>query len=100
MQVGNHTNQTQPQPVTWNMLGQGGAIEALENRAALLFGDPRARVGNLDDDHSNVLRDGKTHFAAYGREFDRVIDQVGNQIAQQIPIAPHGLDVTSGDKEA
>ncbi|MNE63618.1 hypothetical protein D3C80_1589780 [compost metagenome] len=63
------------------------AIEALQHRRPLLFGNPRATVLDSNVHARFVLRRRHGNTSTFGRELDTVAHQVGQRLEQQLAIA-------------
>src|SRR5438445_7645950 len=61
--------------------------EAIENKREIAVGDPRATVGNPHDRLSvaRIEREGDT--TTFGRELERIVEQIDQQPAQMIRVA-------------
>ena len=66
-----------------------GAIEAPQYGLALLFADAGAGIGHAHDGPAIIVQQAHIDPASVGRELDRIVDQVGERLDQQIPVATH-----------
>ncbi|ROL75513.1 hypothetical protein BHU25_08915 [Pseudomonas vranovensis] len=62
------------------------AIKALQHRPALVFGNPRAAVVHLDMQALGIAQRAHQHLALGRGELDRVADQVGQRLEQQLAV--------------
>src|SRR6478672_6954319 len=66
-----------------------GTIEAPQYGLALLFADAGAGIGHAHDGLAVIAQQAHIDSASVGRELDRIVDQVGDRLDQQIPVATH-----------
>src|SRR5258707_14319157 len=66
-----------------------GTIEAPQYGLALLLADAGAGIGHAHDGPAIIAQQAHIDPASVGRKLDRVVDQVGDRLDQQILVATH-----------
>src|SRR5262245_29423829 len=66
-----------------------GPVEPAQHGLALLLGDPCARVGHAHDAAPAIAQQLEVDAAAFRREFDGVVDEIGDSLHQQVAIAAY-----------
>src|SRR5512140_302359 len=74
-------------------------VEAPQHGLALLFADAAAAIGHAYDDLAAGARQLDAHLAAFGRELDGVVDEVGDRLEQKIAVATHAEPVARLDPQ-
>ena len=64
-------------------------VETPQHSLALLFADARAGIRDAHDGFVVAAFQFDAHPAAFRRELDGVVDEVGDRLEQQIPVAEH-----------
>src|SRR5262245_61305330 len=70
-----------------------GAIEASRDDVALARAKAGAAVADAHNGFAGKAHQGELYSAALGRELDGVVDQIGDRLEQEVPVAAHrGFD--------
>src|SRR3954465_10810705 len=67
-----------------------GAIKSPQHGFPFLFSDAAAGIGDANHGVAAVTEQLDAHHAAFRRKFNRVVDQIGNRLDQQVTVAAHG----------
>src|SRR6186713_1108162 len=82
-------NQIEPKADAGRAANLVGAIESAQHRFMFLFADSWTRIRHAQDGLVLAAQQLELDAAAPGRELDSVVDEVGNRLQQQVPIAAH-----------
>jgi 2'-5' RNA ligase len=87
MQLRDRDREGEPETRPRGVAGALAAIEALGDVAAFRFRDPGPLIGDDDPDMRTGLFADQADLAARGREFERVIEQIGDRLLDHVAIA-------------
>src|SRR3954468_8397066 len=89
MQLHDGRNQVQPEANARRVANLVRAIEPAQHGLLLLIADTGARIRHPQDGFTLTAQQLELDAAAPGRELDGVVDEVGDRLQQQVPIAAH-----------
>ena len=86
MQTGDGGDKAQPKPVAGHAAAAFKPIKASEHM--LMFGDRNSRpvIGDRKHGAVTIMRDVYDHFAAFRAVFDRIVDEIGQRVEQEVHI--------------
>jgi hypothetical protein len=90
VQPGNCGYQVQAEPEPWRVSRFIGAVETSKHGVTLVFAYTGAGILDAHNAFALAGKQSDFHPPSAGSEFDRVIDEVGDGLDQQIPIPVSG----------
>src|ERR1700761_9415247 len=88
MQLGDGADEPEPQPVPRRAPAAFKPNETVEYSAAPVRRYARAGIANLDMRFAGTCLDAESAFP-FGRVFERVVEQIGDRLREQMAIAAH-----------
>src|SRR6267378_5891320 len=100
VQLYDRRHQIQPKADARRTSDLVGTVETPQHGLALLLADAGAGIGHAHDGLAVATQQLDIHLAAFGRKLDGIVDEIGDRLQQEIPVAAHVKPVSHVDPQA